>query len=225
MPDKNTHAPPLPDDLEIIVTQVCNRFEHLKVSAEGLRSACRAITETIDAGGMIYLCGNGGSFADAMHIKGELAKSFCQPRPLTDKKVIANLQATEIGQKLIGLLEQGLPVIVLGESHSLRSAFENDCDAELSYAQELNAFAGHIPGGLLFGISTSGNARNVIAAMTLARAYGMTTVSFTGQDGGRIAKLADIAWRVPGYTTHEIQENQIPLYHALCLMVELYFFG
>jgi len=113
---------------------------------------------------------------------------------------------------------------VLGESHGLRSAFENDRDPRFSYAQELNSFVPYIKTGVLMGISTSGNAQNVTAAMTLAGAYGLTTISFTGPDGGQLAKLADIPWRVPGENTPEIQENQLPLYHGLCMMIEQHFF-
>ena len=149
-----------------------------------------------------------------MHIKGELGKRFTLARPIGDPKVIDNLKALPHGEKILKELDVGLPVIVLGESHALRSAAENDCDPILAYAQELNSFAPHMQDGALLGISTSGNAKNVIAAMTLARAYGMTTISFTGPHGGPLAKLSDIDWRVVGETTAQIQENQLPLYHA-----------
>lgn len=208
-----------------IVERLFQRYPHLTVCRDGLLSVYQSLVETFEAGGMLFLCGNGGSFSDCVHMKGELAKSFCAKRPLTDKQVLDKLQASEMGSRLADKLERGFPVIVLGESHSLRSAFENDRDPVLHYAQELNAFAPYTAKGVVMGISTSGNAENVLAALTLAKAYGLLTVGFTGPDGGQLALLAAIAWKVPGDCTSDIQENQLPLYHALCLMLEAHFFG
>jgi D-sedoheptulose 7-phosphate isomerase len=191
----------------------------------GLNEVYEVLVDIFARGGILYLCGNGGSFADAMHIKGELAKSFVKPRPVNDSNLTDKLKKSDMGKRLRENLERGLPVVVLGESHSLRSAYENDREGVFSYAQELNAFAERIKPGALLGISTSGNANNVIAAMTLAKAYGLVTISFTGPDGGQMAQIADIAWRAPGENTPEIQENQVPLYHALCKMIEAHFFG
>ena len=215
----------LPQSINSIVDETLTRFAHLKGTSEGLIGSYRAIVDVFEKGGILYICGNGGSFADAVHIKGELAKSFEKSRPITDSELIGRLKKSEIGVKLIENLEVGLPVIVLGESHSLRSAYENDREPQFCYAQELNAFAGHIKPGVLLGISTSGNAKNVISAMTLAQGYEFSTISFTGPDGGELAELSDIAWRVPGGSTAQIQENQEILYHALCRMIEEYYFG
>jgi D-sedoheptulose 7-phosphate isomerase len=114
---------------------------------------------------------------------------------------------------------------VLGESHSIRSAYTNDRDPRFIYAQELNAFASNISPGVLLGISTSGSATNVIAAATLAKAYQFTTIAFTGPDGGTLAAMSDIAIRTPAApaATWRVQENQQCLYHALCLMLEAHF--
>ena len=228
-------SPPLPDKVHEVLEQTFTRYPLLESSREGLLRAYDAIASVFDQNGILYLCGNGGSFADALHIKGELAKRFETNRPIGDPELISRLNQSEVGKKLSANLEVGFPVIVLGESHSLRSAYENDRDPILSYAQELFSFTPlhnrrqhaqedlsmpPIP-GVLLGISTSGNAENVIAAMTLAKACQITTISFTGPQGGPLAKLADIDWRVPGDSTAEIQENQVPLYHALCRMIEI----
>ena len=218
-------AGPLPERIEAIVRRVFDRFAFLEESRAGLMATYKALVETFSQGGVVYLCGNGGSFADAVHIKGELGKRFKLDRPIRDTEVIENLKGLPQGEKILKELDVGLPVIVLGESHSLRSAAENDGDPTLAYAQELNSFTGCLPGGALLGISTSGNAQNVIAAMTLAKAYRMTTISFTGPQGGQLAPLSDIDWRVVGDTTAQVQENQLPLYHALCEMLEAHFFG
>ncbi len=218
-------GPPLPSQVAEVVAEMLGRFEFLESAREGLEKSYRAIVKTYEAGGMFYLCGNGGSFADAIHIKGELTKSFMIRRSLTCGPVYETLQATAEGRELAEKLEPGFPVIVLGESHSIRSAYENDRDPVYSYAQELLSFAGHGQPGVLMGISTSGNAKNVTAALRVAKACGLATIGFTGPGGGRLAEIADIAWRVPGKNTPEIQENQVVLYHALCRMVEGYFFG
>ena len=216
---------PLPDNIEKIVARLVEGFPLLKKSCAGLIATYHALVETFSNGGILYLCGNGGSFADAVHIKGELGKRFILSRPIRDTKVIDNLKSLPNGEKILKELDMGLPVIVLGESHALRSAAENDSDPVLAYAQELNAFAPHLPGGALLGISTSGSAKNVIAAMTLAKAYEMVTVSFTGPQGGQLSQISDIDWRVSGGSTAGVQENQLPLYHALCEMIEAHFYG
>lgn len=212
-------------NVKSIVDRLFQRYPELVTCREGLLAVYRTLAKTFEAGGTLFLCGNGGSFADAVHIKGELAKSFAVKRPLTDEKVLANLQASDMGQRLADTLEVGFPVIVLGESHSLRSAFENDRDPVLHYAQELNAFAPSTAHGVLMGISTSGNAENVLAAVTLAKAYGMKTIGFTGPNGGKLAQLADVLLQAPGESISDVQENHLPLYHALCMMIEAHFFG
>lgn len=225
MNNQNTKNNDLSEGVSATLERLFHRFPSLKGCRDPLVAVYRAIAETFEAGGTLFLCGNGGSFADAVHIKGELAKSFGTARPMTDQDLLKKLQDSEMGRRLAETLEVGLPVIVLGESHSLRSAFENDRDPVLHYAQELNAFAPSSANSTFMGISTSGTAENVIAAATLAKAYGLKTIGFTGPDGGPLAKLADFALKVPGESTSDIQENQLPLYHTLCLMIEAHFFG
>jgi len=221
---KNSATPP-PPFVQVVLDTLFKRLPHLAAAREKLIHTYGVIGDAFERGEILYLCGNGGSFADALHIKGELAKSFEQSRPIRDPDIISRLQGSSEGIILLDKLEVGLPVIVLGESHSLRSAFANDRDAALIYAQELNSFAPFVKGGIVLGISTSGSARNVLAALKLAQAYGMATISFTGPDGGKLAQIADVALKVPGESTAQIQENQQPLYHALCRMLELRFFA
>ena len=210
-----------------IIAEFLEKYPDLKPCREDLLEAYRAIADCFAKGGILYLAGNGGSFADAMHIKGEICKRFAHPRPVTDPALRGKLQESEIGRKLADKLERGFPVVVLGESHSLRSAFENDVDPILHYAQELHAFAAHIKLGVFMGISTSGTAKNVIAAATLAKALGLTVIAFTGPAPGApgLADLADIALKTPtGTNPSEVQELQLPLYHCLCLLIEAHFF-
>ncbi len=192
---------------------------------EGLVDTYMTLVKNFESGGLLYICGNGGSFADAIHIKAELAKSFEYTRPIKDPQIVERLAESTKGKQLLEKLEMGLPVIVLGESHGIRSAYENDQVAEFSYAQELLSFLDTQKQGVLLGISTSGTAKNVIAAATLAQAYGISVIGFTGPRGGPLSQMANVSWKIPGNTTAAVQENQTPLYHTLCRMLENHFFG
>jgi D-sedoheptulose 7-phosphate isomerase len=113
---------------------------------------------------------------------------------------------------------------VLGLNHSLSSALENDISSPaIGYAQELLVLAR--PGDALLGISTSGNARNVCYAAQVARALEVTVLTLTGQGGGKLAPLADVAIRVPALQTDRVQELHVHVYHCLCEMLEVHFFG
>lgn len=204
--------------------EMLDRLPELNTAAEPLVAAYRAIVDVQDHGGCLYLCGNGGSLADALHMTGEMLKSYTLPRPLDPEMCAALAQAGEDGEMLGQVLERGLRAIVLGLNHSLSSALENDVStAAIGYAQELLVLAR--PGDALLGISTSGNARNVCYAAQVARALGLKVISLTGQGGGRLATLADIAIRAPATQTDRVQEYHIHLYHCLCEMLEVHFFG
>lgn len=217
-------APPLPSDVQKLVDALIARLPRLEPAVDGLVRTFDCLRRNFEAGGVLYLCGNGGSFADVVHIKAELAKSFEGDRPIASPEVRGRLESGELGRVLLRELEGGLPVVVLGESDGLRSAYENDREPVYCYAQELNSFLGTLKRGTLMGVSTSGTARNVLAAATLAQAYGLPVIGFTGPDGGPLARMADVAWKAPGGSTAEIQEHQLPLYHTLCRMLERQFF-
>jgi D-sedoheptulose 7-phosphate isomerase len=191
---------------------------------DSLSLAIQAVVNVLEKDGCLYICGNGGSMSDALHISGELLKSYILPRPL-DADTEARLHdAGPDGATLGQALQRGLRTMVLGLNHSLSSALENDISTPaISYAQELLVMARS--GDALLGISTSGNARNVCYAAQVARALGVTVISLTGQDGGKLATLADIAIRAPAARTDRVQELHIYLYHCLCEMLEIHFFG
>ena len=189
----------------------------------GLMRAFHALARCFRTGGTLFLCGNGGSMADALHISGELAKSYVRRRPLPER-LLARLAAQPDGELLARNLEPGLRAVVLGANPSLASAVANDApDRDVNLAQELVALAR--PGDVLLGISTSGNARNVAYAAQVARALGMTVIALTGEDGGRLAGLADVTVRVPARRTDRVQELHVQCYHALCEMLEIEFFA
>jgi len=187
-----------------------------------LLCAYRTLVQSLEYGGTVFLCGNGGSFADALHISGELLKSYERPRPLPEH-LARHLADQPGGERLAANLQSGLRAIVLGANAALASAVQNDFAADrLGYAQELLALAR--PGDVLIGLSTSGNAENVLQAVLTARAIGLPTIVLTGQDGGRIAPLADIAVRVPAQGARSVQELHQPIYHLLCGLLERHFF-
>ena len=201
-----------------IIDDFTNRNPNLNCVVEDLIKAYRAINHCFETGGTLFLCGNGGSFADAFHISAELMKSFKRKRslPAYRKKWFKDLPH---GDLIAESLEEGLRVIVLGANHSLSSAVENDNPTRnMIFAQELYALARQ--GDVLLGISTSGNAENVFYAAVTAKALGLTVILLTGRAGGKIAEIADIAVKVPADETSRVQELHSIVYHALCEMLE-----
>lgn len=155
--------------------------------------AIERISSALSRGLPLLVCGNGGSAADAMHIAGELAARFLIERP-------------------------GLKAIALGANTATLTAWSNDYDYASAYAREVEAFGQ--AGGVVWGISTSGNSKNVIAAIEKAKSLGMATIAMTGAGGGKLAPLADILLDVPSHATPRIQEVHICLYHYICQEVE-----
>jgi D-sedoheptulose 7-phosphate isomerase len=195
----------------------------LAAAVPALLAAFEALTACLAQGQTLYLCGNGGSCADCMHIAGELVKSFLLHRRLSAANA-AKFAHLEFGAELAAHLEEGARCQVLGFNHSLNSAILNDSRRyEMQYAQELYVFGR--PGDILLAISTSGNALNVLYAVTTATALGMRSIALTGRDGGKLARSAEIAIKAPADLTYHVQEQHSLLYHALCAMLEARLFG
>lgn len=191
------------------------RRPELADCAAEIRDVYAALRRCFRGGGRVYLCGNGGSAADCEHWAGELLKGFYSKRPVRQPN------GRRLPPDLRGL-QGGLPVIPLTGFLSLRTAFANDVDPALEFAQLVWALGR--PGDVLVGISTSGNARNVGLAARAARLLGLTVVGFSGAHGGRLRGLTDICIRVPVTQTHLIQELHLAIYHTLCLALEAEFF-
>lgn len=206
-----------------VLQGLLERHPELGEVAGELVRAYLAIARSQERGGMLFLCGNGGSLADALHISGELCKSYAHPRPLPEVHR-ARLARERNGEVLAANLERGLRVVVLGLNTALATAVNNDFAArDLGFAQELYALAR--PGDVLLAISTSGKAVNVGNAVSVARALDLTTIGLTGPTGGPLAAQVDVAIRAPGARTDRIQEAHILLYHALCEMLEVDLFS
>ena len=181
-----------------------------------------ALVKSFDQRGTVFICGNGGSFSDSLHIVGELLKSFERDRSLTDEQKAA-FEGLPDGETLANNLEQGLRGYALGASGPLATAVMNDNQIrDINYAQELFAMAR--PGDVFIGISTSGNAKNVGYAAQVAKALGLVTIGMTGEKGGKLNDLCDIMIRVPATVTKLVQELHLPVYHAMCAMIEAHYF-
>ena len=160
---------------------------------EPTERAVTAITDAFRSHRPLLVCGNGGSAADAMHIAAELVGRFLETRP-------------------------GLPCYALTADPAFLTAWSNDCGYDGVFARQVQAYGA--PGGVLLGLSTSGNSPSVLRAFEEAHRRGMTTVALTGRSGGGLANLSDILLNVPADSTPHIQEMHVCLYHFMCMEIE-----
>lgn len=198
------------------LAQLIERAPALAVCVPSLERSFDTIRDCFRAGGKLLVCGNGGSAADAEHIAGELLKAFLKKRPLSGA---VRQKLGPVADKLQG----AFPVIPLTGFLSLRTAFANDCEDEYLFAQLV--FALGKPGDVLLGISTSGNAGNVCHALDVAAKLDLRTIALTGGNGGRARALAETSICAPATRVHLIQEQHLPIYHCLSLMLEDEFFA
>ena len=206
-----------------MLDELIKRYPILERVREDIDVVYGILERCYENGGKLLIGGNGGSAADAEHIVGELMKGFVKRRPVTEEMKEALEKADPVrGKELSEKLQGGLPAIALVDHAALSTAFANDVDGMLSYAQQVNGYGK--PGDVFLGISTSGNAENVMYAAVTAKAKGMKVVGLTGKDGGKLAGIADAAVIVPEMETYKIQELHLPVYHALCLMLEHRFY-
>lgn len=162
-------------------------------AAPRVDEAVARIVAAFKTGKPLLVCGNGGSASDAMHITGELVGRFLKER-------------------------RGYKCICLSSDSAVLTALGNDYGYETVFARQVEAYAE--PGGVFWGISTSGNSANVVQAAIKARELGMTVISMTGQGGGKLAPLSDLLLDVPAKHTPYIQQIHLCLYHYICEAVE-----
>ncbi|MCM8525286.1 MAG: SIS domain-containing protein [Lentisphaeraceae bacterium] len=193
------------------------RYPLLSECRDDIQKAYEALRDSFETNHKMLICGNGGSAADADHWSGELLKGFCSQRALSDE------WRTKLTPEVAGNLQNALPCIPLTGFSSLSTAYANDVNPHYIFAQLCWGLAQK--GDVLVGISTSGNAENVCLAAQVAQAKGGKVISLTGIGGGKLADLADIAVRVPEKETFKVQELHLPVYHAICLELEEYFFA
>lgn len=199
------------------------RYPELENQKDNIIKAYEFMIETYSNGGKLLIAGNGGSAADAEHMVGELMKGFEKPRNLSELE-IERLKAInpELGEVLGEHLQGGLPAIALDGHFALSTAYMNDCEPLLCFAQQVNGYGN--AGDVFLGISTSGNSKNVLYAATVAKAKGMKVIGLTGAKDSKLSNMADVTIRSSYTRTYMIQEHHLPIYHCLCLMLEDYFF-
>lgn len=214
--NKNKRRDHFIDDLII-------RYPALTDNMDDIGNSAEMLIESVKNGGKFLICGNGGSSADADHIVGELMKGFVHLRPLSQKQK-DSLKKTggETGRYIGSLLQQGIPAISLSSHSALITAFMNDVDPSLIFAQQVMGAGSK--GDVLWGISTSGNSKNVVSAAITAKAAGLKTLAMTGEKESRLSEICDICIQVKGTEPYLIQELHLPVYHTLCMIIEDNFF-
>ena len=195
----------------------------LEKQRDSILEVYKILESSYAAGGKLLIAGNGGSAADSEHIVGELMKAFIKPRKL-DENLQSKLMAVDkkMGKVLSDNLQGALPAIAVTGHVGLSTAYLNDCNPLLSFAQQVNGYGN--AGDVFFGISTSGNSENILYALVTAKAKGMKTIGLSGRNGGKMRELCDAIIIAPETETFKIQELHLPIYHALCLMLEARFF-
>ncbi|MFT5387840.1 MAG: D-sedoheptulose 7-phosphate isomerase, partial [Candidatus Omnitrophota bacterium] len=155
--------------------------------------ASEVFIKAMKSGNKVLFCGNGGSAADSQHVAAEFIGRFQKER-------------------------QALPAIALTTDSSILTCLSNDYNYDIVFSRQIEALGKE--GDVLFGISTSGNSKNVIEAVKASKKLGMVTITLTGGDGGELAKLADVSLVVPSKNTARIQESHLCIEHTICEIVE-----
>jgi len=205
------------------VELLISRYPVLECCEDSIIRAYFMLEESYVTGHKLLVAGNGGSAADSEHIVGELMKGFKLARKL-DKAIAQKLieENQELGKTLAENLQGALPAIALDGHLALSTAYMNDCEPLLCFAQQVNGYG--VEGDLLLGISTSGNSKNILYAAVTAHAKGMKVIGLTGAKNSKLEQMSDVCIKVPQTETYMIQELHLPVYHCLCLMLEDRFF-
>lgn len=213
----------LSNELKKHVELLISRYPVLECCEDSIIRAYFILEESYVTGHKLLVAGNGGSAADSEHIVGELMKGFKLARKL-DKAIAQKLieENQELGKILAENLQGALPAIALDGHLALSTAYMNDCEPLLCFAQQVNGYG--VEGDLLLGISTSGNSKNILYAAVTAHAKGMKVIGLTGAKNSKLEQMSDVCIKVPQTETYMIQELHLPVYHCLCLMLEDRFF-
>ena len=194
-----------------IGTNIGNRKENIEKAINLLESCFKN-------NGKILVCGNGGSSSDAAHITGELMKNFREKRPLNEK--LADKINKEFDEEVSNKLQLGIPCIDLTAQSALLTAFANDVDPDYIFAQQVVGYSKNNPNDIVLALSTSGNSKNVVNAVKVAKALGLKTISLTGKNDSLLSKLSTICIKAPETETFKVQEYHLPIYHYICIELE-----
>ena len=206
-----------------ILHTYCEKHPHIATIEAALLESVEMLCGCFANGGCLYICGNGGSCADADHIVGEFVKAFRMARPLgtvmQDKLCAQGAEGTVLAKKLQG----GLPAFNLGAQTALMTAMINDVGGDYIFAQQVSAYGRQ--GDVFLGISTSGNSKDVRYAGAVARAKGMKTLGLTGKTGGKMEQECDVVLHAQADSTEDVQDQHSTIYHAICAAVQYEFWG
>ncbi|MBQ9300953.1 MAG: SIS domain-containing protein [Clostridia bacterium] len=207
-----------------ILENLMARYPALECCRDAVFAAGEMLVTCYRDGGKLLICGNGGSCADGQHIVGELMKAFILPRTVSDAdaKVLHSLDP-EHGAFIAERLQGALPAISLSGETALMTAYINDVNADMVFAQQVWGYGR--AGDVLLALSTSGRSKNVVLACTAAKARNMRVIGMTGAEGRDVGARSDVLIAVPAREAYLVQELHLPVWHALCLMLEEEFFG
>ncbi len=205
------------------IQYLLNRYPQLDSCKDSVVQALELLVGTYKKGGKLLVCGNGGSSADAEHIVGELMKGFISKRPLSKDTQETFCNYSVYGEALANALQESLPAIALTGHTALSTAFANDVNPTMTFAQQVYGYGK--PNDILLGLSTSGNSENIILAVETAKIKGLKTIAFTGAGGGKLREMCDVCIAVPEKETYKVQELHLPIYHWICYMLEKEFFA
>ena len=188
-----------------MLNELFERYPALQICEKDIEDALKLLIDTYKNDGKVLVCGNGGSAADSEHIVGELMKGFMLKREVDDGRIPENMRCN---------LQGALPAISLVSQSGVLSAFINDVEPEMMYAQLVYGYGKE--GDLLICLSTSGNSKNCVNAAEVAKSIGVKVLSLTGEKESRLSQLSDCTVKVPDTETFKVQELHLPVYHWLC---------
>lgn len=210
------------ESTKMILAELGERYPTLQDVLSDVEKAFEILKSAYDKGKTLYVCGNGGSCSDSEHIVGELMKCFKKKRPLPMEMQEKLVVFGEKGERLAATLENGLRAVSLCGHSGLSTAYANDRDPMLVFAQQVSVWGKEED--VLMCLSTSGNSQNCVYATLVAKAKNMKTIALVGGMGGELKTLCDVAIVAPEKETYKVQELHLPIYHCLCAMLEEEFF-
>jgi D-sedoheptulose 7-phosphate isomerase len=209
--------------VEKILDNLFVAYPELQKIKKNIFQAYEILVESYSNDGKLLIAGNGGSCCDSSHIVGELMKGFIKKREISSEdRVVVEGVDQQVLDSLYNGLQYGLMAIDLTAQQGLITAVSNDNGPELIFAQQVWAYGKK--GDVFLGLSTSGNSKNIIAAGIAAKSKGLKTIGFCGDHRSEMEVLFDVTINVPSLVTFKTQELHLPVYHALCLMLEETFF-
>ena len=207
-----------------ILTGLMESYPKLKIVQDEITEAYFILEKVFLEDRYLFVAGNGGSSCDSGHIVGELMKGFMKKREVLKSDIVKPKGVDDSTFEILSKgLQYGMRAVDLSSQQGLISAISNDNGAQLIYAQQVWSYGKK--DDVFLGLSTSGNSKNVILAGVVAKSKGMKTIGLSGDQPSKMDGLFDVVIKAPSSITPKIQELHLPIYHALCAMLEEKFYG